>query len=277
MRRVIPRPDPDAVGAILRAAAETAVLPRFRALKDHEVMEKGAGDIVTAADLEAERYLTAELTALLPGSTTVGEEAHHADPAILARFSGDAPVWVIDPVDGTRNFSKGRETFCTLVALLAGGETRMAWLYDPARDRLAVAERGAGAFLDSVRLSVPPPPPAAEMIGQANLSYFDRAARETVRARLQRSFARLDPLYCAGHDFLQQARGLRHFSFYRRIWPWDHAAGTLILQEAGGTVGRLDRGAYDPGARVGGLLSAADAPSWEAVRDVLLAPAGPGD
>jgi len=256
------QPQMEEVGALMRAVAAEVIWPRFRALKDHEVMDKGAGDIVTAADIDSEARLTEALRKMAPDSLVVGEEAHHADPAILARVDGDAPVWVIDPLDGTRNFSRGRETFCMLVAYVVGHEARRGWLYDPATDRLAMAEAGAGATLDGRPLKSAAAPAESAMIGQINLNWFpaDRRGRVEREARLR--FGAFDRLYCAGHDFLGQALDQRHFSFYRRLWPWDHAAGVLIRREAGGVVDRLDAAPYRAGARVEGLLSAPDPDSW---------------
>ncbi|MBP5855586.1 inositol monophosphatase [Marivibrio halodurans] len=271
-------PDMDKVAALMRHVAEVAILPRFRALADHEVMEKGAGDIVTAADMESERLLTRELPALLSGSTTVGEEAHHADPSILDRFAGDAPVWVVDPLDGTRNFSRGSSTFCMLVALVRNDETRMAWILDPVGERLAMAEKGAGATLNGAPLRMnngtePPAGPGA-MIGQVNFNWFAEPARRAARDTLSAQVGSLRPLACAGHDFLDQSQGLRHFSFYRRLWPWDHAAGVLVRREAGGVADRIDNRPYRAGERVQGLLSAPDMAGWIKLKRLIKA-AGP--
>lgn len=264
-------PDMEDVGALMREVAAEVIWPRFRALKDHEVMEKGAGDVVTAADLESEAPLTAALMQMAPGSVVVGEEAHHEDPTILSRFEADAPVWVIDPLDGTRNFSRGRETFCMLVAYVVRHETRRAWLYDPATDRLAMAEAGAGATLDGAPLISPQPPGDGSLVGQINLNWFPTDRRGAIEREAKRRFGALDRLFCAGHDFLGQALGGRHFSFYRRLWPWDHAAGALIRREAGGVVGRLDGRPYLAGERVEGLLSAPDADSWARLSEFLRA------
>ncbi|MCR9221851.1 MAG: inositol monophosphatase [Alphaproteobacteria bacterium] len=262
-------PDMEAVGALMREVGRTAILPRFRALEAHEVMEKGVGDIVTAADLEAEHRLTETLSAMLPGSRVVGEEAHHEDPGIDAHFDGDAPVWVIDPLDGTRNFSNGDETFCMLLALVDRQRTRRAWLYDPAKDRLAMAEEGAGATLNGAPLRTPPPPAESEMIGQINLGWFEKPARGAVKRAAEKRFGGLHRMFCAGHDFLQQAQGLRHFSFYRWLRSWDHAPGVLIRREAGGIVERIDGGPYRAGDRSPGLLSAPDRQCWEALKRFL--------
>ncbi|WP_329362445.1 inositol monophosphatase family protein [Streptomyces sp. NBC_01483] len=89
----------------VRKAAATEILPRFRRLAEHEVDQKsGPHDLVTDADRLAERQLTETLGALLPGSVVVGEEAVHANPATYEAIQGDAPVWIIDPVDGTRQW-----------------------------------------------------------------------------------------------------------------------------------------------------------------------------
>ncbi|WP_281259581.1 inositol monophosphatase family protein, partial [Streptomyces glaucescens] len=106
----------------VRKAAAAEIMPRFRQLAAHEVDQKsGPHDLVTDADRKAELYLAEALGALLPGSVVVGEEAVHANPATYEAIRGDAPVWIVDPVDGTRQFVHGEEGFCTLVALARHG------------------------------------------------------------------------------------------------------------------------------------------------------------
>lgn len=133
------------VEAAVRAAAAAEIMPRFRQLAAHEIVEKnGPHDLVTTADRLAEEHLTAALSRLLPGSVVVGEEAVHADPEVYGALGGDAPVWIVDPVDGTRQFVRGEPGFCTLVALAHHGETLASWTYAAALDEMAVAVRGRG-------------------------------------------------------------------------------------------------------------------------------------
>lgn len=100
--------DPEAVAAIIREVARDEVLPRYKTLEAHEVRSKShPGDLVTAADEAAELALAARLRDLLPGSVVVGEEGTAANPGLLDRLTEDAPVWVLDPIDGTRNFAHG--------------------------------------------------------------------------------------------------------------------------------------------------------------------------
>jgi len=261
--------NPERVSETLAETAALDVLPRFRALQAGEVMEKAPGDVVTVADIDAEHRLTSILGGLLPGSRVVGEEAFSKRPEILEHFESEDAVWVIDPVDGTYNFSKGRPVFCMMVGLIIRGETCVAWIHDPISGDTALAEKGAGAFYRGDRLTIPAPPAVLDqLVGSINLGFWPREQRSRLKARSRR-FAEVSSLRCAGHDFLAMADGTRHFSLYRRLWPWDHVPGMLILEEAGGRAGRLDRAPYRPGDRVAGLLAAANQEVWGELQSFL--------
>lgn len=260
--------DTDRVSDLLRETAEQIILPRFKRLEEGDTQEKGPGDLVTIADLESEKYLTPALARLIPGSHVVGEEAAAASPHILELFRSDEPVWVIDPVDGTANFAEGSELFAVIVALVQHGKVRAGWIYDPVRDRMAVAEAGEGAYLDDRRMHVAKPQKLAEMIGVLSLKFVPKDERSEVRARAQ-NLRRFFSLGCAGQEYLQLAEGRTHFSVYRRIMPWDHAAGWLIHREAGGAGAFADGTPYDANIHAGPLLMAPDPDSWDALRDLL--------
>lgn len=261
-------PDSDKVIAIIRETAERDIIPRFRRLERHEVMEKNAGEVVTIADIEAEHRLSQRLPELVPGSQVVGEEAVAKDPAILGRLSVGGPSWLVDPVDGTGNFAAGSPVFAVIVCFLIDGVSRAGWIHDPVSGNTASAYEGEGAWYAGERLSAGPPTSIDAMIGSLNYSYFPHDMREAVRRRA-RTFLELRSYRCAAHDYLSLARGEKHFSLYRRLWPWDHAAGVLLLREAGGYSARLDGADYRAADRVEGLLSTTDAQSWEAIKNFL--------
>lgn len=98
---------------------------------------------MTTADTETEKRLTNELTALLPGSLVVGEEAAFKDPAVLDYLKEDKPVWVIDPIDGTMNFAYGRSEIGVVVALVYQGETIAGWLFNPVYKIMIMGEKAA--------------------------------------------------------------------------------------------------------------------------------------
>ncbi|MFI1031051.1 inositol monophosphatase family protein [Streptomyces sp. NPDC020951] len=219
----------------VRRAAAAEIMPRFRQLAAHEVDQKsGPHDLVTDADRGAELFLTKALAALLPGSVVVGEEAVHADPATYEAIQGDAPVWIVDPVDGTRQFVHGDDGFCTLVALVRHGVLHASWTYAPARDQLATAVRGGGAFLDGERLFAGPPEPGRDLtVATSHPDYTTDAQKRALLALWTDGVA---PRACgsAGLEYLAVARGELDATAFSWEAAWDHAAGLLLVEEAGG-------------------------------------------
>ncbi|MFF0089820.1 inositol monophosphatase family protein [Streptomyces canus] len=226
----------DDVEEAVRKAAAAEVMPRFRRLAAHEVDQKaGPHDLVTDADRLAERYLTETLGALLPGSVVVGEEAVHANPASYEALQGDTPVWIVDPVDGTRQFVHGDPGFCMLIALAKSGVLLASWTYAPARDQLATAIRGRGAFLDGERLYAGVPDPGRDL--QVATSHPDYTTDEQKRGLLGLWTDGVAPRACgsAGLEYLAVARGESDAVAFSWEAAWDHAAGLLLVEESGGT------------------------------------------
>ena len=214
--------------------------------------------------------MTRALAGLVPGSRVVGEEAASRNPALLDTLQGEGPAWLIDPVDGTSNFAAGKARFGIIVCFLVDGVARAGWIHDPVSNTTATAVSGEGAWYDGARLSSAPPVPFEAMHGMINQSFFPPERRETIKTRARR-FADLRTYRCAAHDYLSLARGEKNFSLYRRLWPWDHAAGVLILSEAGGYTARMDGQAYRAYDRVQGLLSASNRETWDELKKFLMA------
>jgi fructose-1,6-bisphosphatase/inositol monophosphatase family enzyme len=255
----------------MREAAAAAILPRWRKLARHEVSEKTPGELVTAADHEAERILTAGLLALRPGSLVVGEEAAAADPAIVSRLT-DGEVWLVDPLDGTANFAAGEGPFAVMVALVRDGETVAAWMLDPRRGEMARAERGSGAFLGGQRLRASDDcPPLGALRGAVFKRFLPAELRESIEGRAGAIGEMLPGLMCAGREYPEIVAGARHFALFWRALPWDHAPGTLFAEEAGAMARRLDGSVYRPGDARPGLLVARNEEVWRLVRKGLLA------
>jgi fructose-1,6-bisphosphatase/inositol monophosphatase family enzyme len=219
----------------VRKAAAAEITPRFRQLAAHEIVEKkGPHDLVTVADRAAEVHLTRSLTALLPGSVVVGEESVHVDPTIYEALQGDAPVWIVDPVDGTRQFVHGDPGFCTLVALARRGELLASWTFAPALEQMAVAVRGRGATLDGEPIRSGSPAPGADL--EVATSHPDYTTADQKRALLGLNTEGIRPRPCgsAGLEYLAVARGVLDATAFSWEFAWDHAAGLLLVTEAGG-------------------------------------------
>jgi fructose-1,6-bisphosphatase/inositol monophosphatase family enzyme len=224
-----------AVEDTIRTVVAAEVVPRWRHLSDSDIAHKsGPYDLVTTADQRAEELLTERLAALVPGSVVVGEEAVSVDPGRLDLLRGDDPVWVIDPVDGTAAFVRGDDGFSTLVTLVRGGLPLASWTYAPRLGLFATARRGQGAYLDGRRLHT-----AADRdrlrVWTSNPVYRNEEER-AVLDRLAAAGAETRPCRTsAGLVHLEVARGLADGVAFFWEAPWDHAAGLLLIAEAGGT------------------------------------------
>jgi len=254
-----PAVDVERVAGILREVAAAEILPRFRNLTAGQIREKQPGQLVTEADIEAERVLTNRLAEILPGSACVGEEAVAVNPALLTLLDQPGAVWVIDPVDGTSNFAQGLSRFAVILALVVDGITRIGWIYDPVSDRMTMAERGSGAWQSGQRLSVLPGGPLDTLTGSVKRS-----------ARLAGRVAKVGRKGSAAHDYLDLVSGILHFAHFHRLMPWDHAAGVLIHAEAGGYGRLIDGNPYRPRLDHGGLLLAPDQECWSSLRALLV-------
>jgi len=260
-------PDPEAVARLIRETAQSVILPRFGTLKREEMREKAPGDLVTIADLETERRLTARLTEIAPGSAVLGEEAVAADPGRLSLAATCDSLWIVDPVDGTANFARGHPGFAVIVAYLEHGRTRAGWIFDPLGDRLVWAEAGAGAWSDGRRLRVAPAP--AEPVGAA----YGRTVSGVRSAKaLDQAGMRTHNVGSSGIEYINLALGSAHFALHSRSLPWDHAAGMFIAIEAGGRAAFLDGTRYDPAIHDRPVLAASDTACWARVRDAVTAP-----
>lgn len=255
-----------AVLALMRKASEQAILPRWRRLAAHEVKGKaGSGllpDVVTVADRDAEAVLGDGLAQLLPEAAVVGEEACDADPAILDSL-GETLCWIVDPLDGTNNFAAGKPPFGIIVALADRGETVSGWIYDCLSGRFCSAHKGRGAFIDGhpidARETGISPPVAAN-----SLIYMLPERREAVRAAMSPHYRLVDIPRCAAEQYPRLVLGENDVAIFERTLPWDHAAGALFVNEAGGKVARPDGRPYrvDEHA-LPGLIGAASRRLWD--------------
>ena len=260
----------DEVAAIMQFAAAEAIVPRFQKLRDGQVEETTPGEVVTVADREAERIISPRLTALLPGSRVVGEEATAETPSLMDGLD-DGGVWLVDPLDGTANFVAGSSEFSMMIALLRRGQVVASWHLNPLSGQLAVAARGEGAFIDGARVQTGPTslPPGAWR-GSVLTRFLPEALKNQVEVHSSQFGAILPGAKCAGVDYPAVATGSQHFLMFWRLLPWDHAPGALLVEEAGGHVARLDGSEYRPSDQQPGLLIAQNRDVWETVKTRLL-------
>jgi myo-inositol-1(or 4)-monophosphatase len=208
-----------------------------------EVHAKGeAYNLVTEADLAAEKLIISRITEAFPGHTILAEET-----AASAEAAED--MWVIDPLDGTNNFAHSFPFFCVSIAYCRSGEPVVGVVYDPLRDELFSAERGKGAFLNDRPIRVS----SGSDLGESVLAtgfFYDRGdmMRRTLQ-QIQTFFEKpIRGIRRTGSAALDQcyvAAGRLDGFWELRLSPWDYAAGALIIAEAGGRMTSIEGKPFD--------------------------------
>ena len=218
-------------GLAVRAARAAGKILLAHLGRVRGIREKGPKDLVTAADLAAERRIAAILSAGLPNVAFLGEESGRRGAA-----SGDA-CWIVDPLDGTTAFVRGLPTFSVCIALARGGRLETGVILLPRLGELLVAERGRGAFLNGRRIRVS----RTARLGDAVLTLWhddsvwrDRALRGRLAALALA--ARQTRVEGAGFSLAYVAAGRLDGYWEQSAGPWDMAAGVLLVEEAGGRV-----------------------------------------
>jgi fructose-1,6-bisphosphatase/inositol monophosphatase family enzyme len=255
------------VSALLRQTAERIVMPRFRNLSSNDIEEKAPNDLVTIADKQSEEALSSGLAALLPDAAIIGEEAYAADPSVMAHIKDDQ-AWIIDPIDGTGNYARGETPFGIIIALAEQNETVAGWIYDPVRQRLCHAYRGHGAYIDGEQVKANQQRPERPKAALA-MRYMTDAQRQRAQALVADDYELVPIPNCAAEQYPLLTAADHHFTIFERSLPWDHAAGVLFLNEAGGKVARWDGSAYRPGDDRKGLLGASNPQIWAEVTELF--------
>lgn len=250
----------------IEIAREAGELARRRRSEGVEIAatKSSIADIVTAADREVEDLIRARLAAARPGDGFLGEESG-AEPGTTGI------TWVVDPIDGTVNYAYGIPAYAVSIAAVDGAPAPATWralaaaVYAPALGELFHAALGHGAWLGDVPLRVNEDAPAGALLGTG--FGYDPATHEGDLARVRRvmPIARdLRRMGAASLDLASVAAGRLDGYFERGLAPWDHAAGALLVTEAGGRVGGLHGGA--PGAAM--TVAAGDA-VFRAIQGVI--------
>ncbi len=217
--------------------AGRSLVKDFREVEQLQVSMKGAGDFVSRADIAAEKILKDELMGARPTYGWCAEES--------AEEEGTDPTrrWIVDPLDGTTNFLHGLPHWAVSIALEHKGQVVAGVVFDPAKDEMFFAEKGAGSWMNDSRMRVSGRSHMIEAIFATGLPFAGRAdLPDTLK-----DLGRLLPV-CAGVrrwgsaalDLAYVAAGRYDGFWERRLKPWDMAAGVIIAREAGALLEPMD-------------------------------------
>lgn len=220
------------------AAQRAGQIIKERFLTDKEVRFKGRADIVTDVDLAAERVILDLVQAEFPQFSILSEESSPIE-------TGSPYTWVVDPIDGTRNFAEGVPHFCVVVALAKGSDVVMGVTYDPIKEELFTAQEGQGAQLNGSAISVSQRGEIPQCVLGFDLGYYDdkaATALDMIRS-LWPGFQTMRLLGSSALGMAYAAAGRLDLYFHHSLSPWDSASGLLLAREAGGNV--VDRQGKD--------------------------------
>ncbi len=265
----------DKIADIIREVAADKIIPRFRQLNAEDIRSKTSPtDLVTIADEEAEVELTRIFKDILPGSQVLGEEAVSSGSVSRSILESDkTPVWIVDPVDGTSNFAHGKDVFGTMVALISGGERVASWIYQIPTRRMVTAEKGGGVRIDGTVVSGVERPAGDADFSTMNAFISRKFMPPKIRPYVESKIAALKDAttyMCCAWEYVEILEGRSAFSVYKRIEPWDHMAGALILEEAGFYLRKWDGTPYTARDIEGGLINAPSQELWERVYEAFL-------
>ena len=222
--------------ALAREAGELVALRRQGHIEVANTKSSSV-DVVTAVDRESEALLHRRLGELRPEDGFVGEEGQ-------ARDSSSGITWLVDPIDGTVNFLYDHPHYAVSIAAVSGEPTPGSWqveagaVFNPVTGELFHATRGEGAFLGDRRLKIGPPPQLSQTLLATGFAYAKAVRREQARiiASLLPEVRDIRRAGTASLDLAYVAAGRLDVYFERTLMPWDHAAGELLVTEAGGVI-----------------------------------------
>ena len=219
--------------------AGKAIMRDFGEVENLQISRKGPADFVTKVDLKAEKVVKEELIRTRPHYSFVMEESG------VVEGPDKTHRWFIDPLDGTTNFLHGVPHFAVSIALEREGQLVAGVVYNPVTDDLFVAEKGRGAWLNDRRLRVSARRNLKEALVATGIPYHGREGHQAFSNELSlvmKDVAGVRRFGAAALDLAWVAAG-RYDAFWERgLGPWDVAAGTVIVREAGGIVSDLAQG-----------------------------------
>ncbi|HJS80530.1 MAG TPA: inositol monophosphatase family protein [Vitreimonas sp.] len=240
-----------------RAAGEGLMRRRAR-LKELRIDDKGCGDFVSVADLEAEETIGKALSAFAPQYGFLGEEG--------GRSGGrDELTWIVDPLDGTTNFLWGAPLFGMSLALARGNDVLAAVIHLPALNEMYWCEKGSGTFLNGEAIRVSDRTQLTQSVIAIGIPFAGKPGHPRFHAELRRLTEHTMGIRRTGAgsvDMSFVASGRFDAYFERVVAPWDLAAGAALIMEAGGVAKTADGGALD---LYGNTLCAGPAPLVDAL------------
>ena len=229
---------------VLYDISKKMVLPMYQNLKDEDIMYKDNSDLVTSVDIKIEEELNKILLQIIPNSLFVGEEIVSREPNVIDNYNYNNYCWTVDPIDGTKNFIRGKDKFAIMIGLTFKEKIIQSWIYRPLTEEFCYAKLDEGSYINNKKIYIENDTDISKAVGSISSKYWENNLLNKIQ-NLKRSFNYINSYGCIGIEYIDIVKGLRDFAILSKLSPWDHIPGILFVKEAGGAITHFDKKDYN--------------------------------
>ena len=263
------------ISDLLVEVNELIILKYYKNLSSKHINTKSSDDdYVSIADKESEIYIVKNLIGFLNINQYIGEETSYTNKDDYKSLEKNALYWVIDPIDGTKNYINGKNEFCSMISLVFNSIPIASFVYYPLKNLLVYAFKGFGAYSLEIKTKKIIQLRIQQnsfdnIVGSGGTKGIQEPLRQKVLQNLRKYTNRLF-IGSAGIEAIMLASNETQFVFHGRVTPWDHSPLDLIIKESGGCVYMLnDKAEFNIFSR-GPILAASNDQIWENIRSLAL-------
>ena len=263
------------ITSILIDVNHKIILHYFNNLTANDIDTKtSTEDFVSVADKKSEDFITEKLFNFLDVTKIIGEESAFINKENYFNLLNEPFLWVIDPIDGTKNYINGNENFCSMISLVKNSIPIASFIYKPLEKEVIYAFKGHGAYKLNVETKLSSKlkikkNKSSEIIGSGGTKGIPDVFRESILFNMRNYTKRLF-IGSAGIETVMLATNKIQFIFHGRVTPWDHSPFDLIIKEAGGCV-YMARFKEEFNIRSSGpILAAANNNIWTNIREIVI-------
>ena len=250
------------------------ILRHYKNLKSEDISTKSSkDDFVSIADKKSEEIISEHLKGFLGINNILGEETAFLEKE-HNKYINKPLLWVVDPIDGTKNYINGKEYFCSMISLVSSLVPIATFIYYPLKKLFVYAFKNFGAFSvdintkKSTRLLIKPSK-TLKILGSGGSKGIPDNYRQSILNNLKTNTERLF-IGSAGIETIMLAKNEIQFVFHGRVTPWDHSPMDLITKEAGGFVYMaINKDEFNISSK-GSILAACDIKTWDKIRDLII-------
>ena len=260
---------------VLLNVNEKVVLNYFNKLTPKDIdIKSSSDDFVSIADKKSEDYISKNLSNFLDNAKIIGEETAFLDKENFLSLLNEPLLWVIDPIDGTKNYINGNENFCSMISLVEHSLPIASFIYKPLQRQFIYAFKDIGAYKFDLETKISTKlnlelEPFSQIIGSGGTKGIPEAFRKSILSNL-RSFTKRVFIGSAGIETMMLVTNKIQFVFHGRVTPWDHSPLDLIIKEAGGCVYMARFKEVFNIKSKGPILAATNNDIWNEIREIAI-------